>query len=52
MDHICRYRHVGALDNRNYRGGPIQIADLEQGITAIAAHPRPVVLLCGCRDPQ
>lgn len=47
-----RYRHVGALGNVNYRGGVIQIADLEQGVEAIAANPRPVILLCGCRDPQ
>ena len=47
-----RYRHVGALGNVNYRSGPIQIANLQQGIQAIAAHPRPLVLLCGCGDPQ
>lgn len=47
-----RYRHVGALGNVNYRSGPIEIADLAQGIEAIAANPRPVILLCGCRDAQ
>lgn len=46
-----RYRHVRALGNVNYKaGGPIQILDYAAGVAAILQHPRPVVLMCACKD--
>ena len=49
-----RYHHLSALGNRNSKGGPIELVDVEQGIDQIAdrlAH-QPVILLCVCRDVQ
>jgi uncharacterized protein (DUF488 family) len=46
-----RYVHVPAFGNRNYKGGPVEIVDYEAGRALVAAHPRPVILLCVCRDP-
>jgi hypothetical protein len=47
-----RYMHIGALGNRNYKGGPIDIADMEAGLNIVLEHlqRRPVVLMCVCRD--
>ena len=47
------YQHVPALGNRNYRSDalPIDIVDLEAGITAILAAARPVIVLCTCKAP-
>jgi uncharacterized protein (DUF488 family) len=46
-----RYRHVPELGNRAYKsGGPVEIADLETGLAQVLASPRPVILLCACRD--
>ena len=47
-----RYRHVRALGNANYRGGPIEIVDLEEGVRTIQASPQPVILMCVCKDPR
>lgn len=47
-----RYRHVRALGNRNYRGGPIEIVDMAAGIQEILNAPFSVVLMCVCSDPQ
>lgn len=47
-----RYRHLPALGNRNYKGGPMALVDPEPGIAQVAdllAH-QPVVLLCVCAD--
>ena len=40
-----------AFGNRNYKGGPVEIVDYQAGKSLVAAHPRPVILLCVCRDP-
>lgn len=46
-----RYRHVKSLGNVNYKtGGPIQILDYAAGVATILQHPRPVVLMCACKD--
>lgn len=53
-----RYAHVRALGNKNYRSAdaPIRIADMETGIALLKTHAKlaasPVILLCGCGDPQ
>jgi uncharacterized protein (DUF488 family) len=47
------YTHVRALGNRNYRGGPVTLADYERGKAAIAgllAQGRAPILMCGCAD--
>jgi uncharacterized protein (DUF488 family) len=46
------YLHVGALGNRNYRGGPIELVDALAGMRIVMEllERRPVVLMCGCRD--
>jgi uncharacterized protein (DUF488 family) len=46
----ARYMHVPALGNRNYKGGPIALVDLEAGLAQLAQETRPVVLLCVCGD--
>jgi uncharacterized protein (DUF488 family) len=46
-----RYRHVKALGNVNYKGGPIEFVDFAAGLELIKQSPRPVVLLCVCKDP-
>lgn len=47
----ARYHHVVELGNRLYKTGAIELVDFEAGLRRIAAHPRPVVLLCACTDP-
>lgn len=49
-----RYHHLPALGNRNYKGGPVEIVDLEAGLAQVAdllVH-QPVILLCVCADIQ
>ena len=46
-----RYRHVRALGNRNYRGGPIELEDFPAGLELIQDSERPVILMCACKDP-
>jgi uncharacterized protein (DUF488 family) len=45
-----RYLHLPELGNVNYKGGPVQIADLSSGLGAIfdLAETRSVVLMCVC----
>jgi uncharacterized protein (DUF488 family) len=47
-----RYYHLPALGNRNYKGGPVDIVDLEGGMAQVAAllARQPVILLCVCSD--
>jgi len=45
-----RYRHVPAFGNKNYRSGPIEIADFEAGLQAIQKSGRPVILMCACKN--
>ena len=52
-----RYRHVPALGNLNFKGevvgadpGRVILANPEAGIAEILQHPRPVILLCQCKD--
>lgn len=46
------YRHIPALGNRNYRGGPIELADPERALPLVAQmlSKQPVVMLCVCYD--
>ena len=46
------YAHVQALGNRNYKGGPIELANPEVVVRRLSdlLKLRPVILLCGCRD--
>lgn len=46
----ARYKHVKALGNRNYKGGPIALVDFEAGLEQIRASGRPVILMCACKD--
>jgi uncharacterized protein (DUF488 family) len=51
----AHYRHLPALGNRNaFVGGPVLLADPEQALAPVAAllARGPVVLLCGCADPE
>jgi uncharacterized protein (DUF488 family) len=45
-----RYVHVPELGNVNYKGGPVEIADLSTGLGTILdlAATRAVVLMCVC----
>jgi hypothetical protein len=47
-----RYTPAPALGNRNYKGGPIALADPEAGLAQLLGllQERPVVLLCVCAD--
>lgn len=46
-----RYQHLKALGNANYKSdGPVHLVDFAAGEAHIAASPRPVVLMCGCKD--
>ena len=49
-----RYRHLPALGNRNYKGGPIEFVDLEAGVVEVGEllRQQPVILLCVCVDVQ
>lgn len=49
-----RYRHLLALGNRNYRGGPVEFVDLATGVVEVGEllRQRPVILLCVCADVQ
>ncbi len=49
-----RYRHLPALGNRNYKGGPVELVDLEVGVAQVAEllARQPVILLCACADVQ
>jgi uncharacterized protein (DUF488 family) len=49
-----RYRHLPALGNRNYKGGPVEFVDLAAGVVEIGQllKQRPIILLCGCADVQ
>lgn len=49
-----RYRHLPALGNRNYKGGPMELVDPETGVAQVAdllAH-QPVILLCVCAEVE
>jgi hypothetical protein len=48
------YIWAGALGNRNYRGGPIELAAPEKAIEPMRRHlsERPCVLMCACSDWQ
>ena len=46
------YHHVPTLGNRNYKGGPVELVDLDAGLTVVhqLLETSPVILLCACRD--
>lgn len=47
-----RYQWVKALGNAAYKeNGAIRIVDLEAGVDLIRQSPRPVILMCACKDP-
>jgi len=48
----AQYEHIGELGNLNYKGGPVQIADMAAGIRQISklADRGPVVLMCVCAE--
>ena len=45
-----RYRHLPALGNQNYRGGPVEFVDLATGVVEVGEllRQQPVILLCVC----
>lgn len=47
-----RYLHVPELGNRNYKGGPIQIANMDAGARKVVAVMKVFapILLCVCGD--
>lgn len=49
-----RYRHLPALGNRNYKGGPIEFVDLKTGVVEVGEllRQQPVILLCVYADVQ
>lgn len=47
-----RYRHVRDWGNRNYKGGPIDIADYDAGRAILQKETRPaIIIICVCDDP-
>jgi uncharacterized protein (DUF488 family) len=46
-----RYVHIPGFGNVNYEGGPIELAQPEEGLDAIRALSRPPILMCGCTSP-
>lgn len=48
------YSHVPALGNRNYRGGPMELAAPARALPLVQAQlaRTPIILLCACRDWQ
>lgn len=52
---FSRYTHIDELGNLNYKGGPIEIKDLEAGLPKVKALLDAgfvVILLCVCRDVE
>jgi uncharacterized protein (DUF488 family) len=47
-----RYVHLPAFGNVNYKDGPVELADPEQGLTTLQGVQRPPVLMCGCQHPE
>lgn len=47
-----RYVHLPGFGNINYKDGPIELADPEQGLRAVRKLERAPVLLCGCQHPE
>jgi uncharacterized protein (DUF488 family) len=49
-----RYHHVQALGNRNYKSGPIDLIDVEAGISLVGTllEKQPVILLCVCPNVE
>lgn len=47
-----RYRHVKALGNENYKGGPIKLLDPQAGVREVSAllDTQPVILTCVCQN--
>lgn len=47
-----RYHHIGALGNKNYRGGSIEIVDMKQGVAEVISllSQSPVILMCACKN--
>lgn len=47
-----RYLHVPAFGNDNYKEGPVQLVDPEQGLAELRTVDRPPILMCGCQLPE
>jgi hypothetical protein len=45
-----RYFHVKPLGNAAYKTGGIELVNYPQGRRLIERNPRPVILMCGCKD--
>lgn len=48
----ARYIHLRQLGNRNYKGGPIELAAPDGAVMEMTAllEQQPAILLCGCAD--
>jgi hypothetical protein len=48
------YRHLPALGNKNYKGGPVDLVDPARGFWYLKCELelRPCVLLCACEEPH
>lgn len=48
------YTHVKALGNVNYKGGPVEIVDLEAGMKVLnqILLSQPVIIICVCKDRE
>jgi uncharacterized protein (DUF488 family) len=45
-----RYRWVQALGNAGYKIGTTRLLDFDAGREEIERNPRPVILMCACKD--
>ena len=47
-----KYRHVQALGNKNYRGGPVVLEDQNAGLAILSdmLEKSPVCIMCMCRS--
>jgi uncharacterized protein (DUF488 family) len=46
------YVHIPALGNRNYKGGPIELAAPAQALdqARLTLQRQPIILMCACKD--
>ena len=45
-----RYQHVKPFGNKNFKGGPIELLNFNEGLDIINSSERPVILMCVCED--
>lgn len=46
-----RYIYLQAFGNRNYKGGPVDIVNYEEGKAVVEALDKSALLICMCKDP-